>query len=113
MNNTNEYLTIREFDKIVIIDVSEKLIENGQYDLLVDNLADVAEKNKNVGVNLKAVRHLNSRTIYALSVAVRIIHQHSNHLYVIGASENVEALFYVNNLDRLFFIVPDEKDLIG
>ena len=107
-----EYLTIREFDKIVILDVQEKLIKDEQYNLLLDNLAEVTERKKNVGVNLKAIKHLNSRTIHVLLVAIKKIHHYSKELYIIGPSEKVEALLHVNNLDRILFIVDNEKELI-
>jgi len=107
-----EYLTIRELDKIVIVDIQEKLIEDDKYDLLLDTLAEVTERKKNVGINLKAIQHLNSRTIHVLLVAIKKIHHYSKELYIISPSETVEALFYMNNLDRILFIVANEKELI-
>jgi anti-anti-sigma factor len=107
-----KYLNVREFDKIIIVDIKENLIEDDQDDLLLATLAEVAERKKNVGVNLKTIRYLDSRIINVLQIALKKIHHHSKELYMVEPTESVKRLFYANNLDCVFSIVSNEKDLI-
>lgn len=103
--------TVRELDKIVIVDIHEQLIKEEQYGLLKDFLLRMMEKGKHVAVNLTTMPRINSGIINIFIVASKRIHDFSKELYLVSPSENAEALFYVNNLDRILNIVKDEKEL--
>jgi anti-anti-sigma factor len=102
---------VREYDKIIMVDVGEEVMKEEKYSLFNDRLHALLDKNKDVGVNLKALTYINSRMISILLLAAKEIHGHSKELYLIGASEKVEALLYVNGLDRIVYIVASEEGL--
>jgi anti-anti-sigma factor len=101
----------REYEKAVIVDVGEQVIKEEKYALFNDILLAVLDKDKDVGINLKALSYINSRMISILLLAAKEIHRRSRELYLIGASDKVEALLYVNGLDRIVFIVENEDNL--
>jgi len=109
----NEAVKIREFEKIIIVDVGDQVVKEEKYDFFGQTLFGIIAKKKNVGVNLKDLSYINSRVIGIFLQAAKEIHQHSRDLYLISASEKVEALLYVNGLDRIVYIVDKEEGLLA
>ena len=103
--------SLRELDKIVIVDIHEKLIKTEQFDLLNEMIMHVLEMGKNVAINLQEVAYINSGVIHIFISAVKKVHDNAKELYLVAPSESIKAMFYVTNLDRILNIIEEEKDL--
>lgn len=97
----------------MILDIHEQLIKEEQYEILRDQLRTLIITGKNVAVNLRNVPRINSGIIHIFITASKAIHDYGKDLFLVAPSENAEALFYVNNLDRILTIIKSEKELPG
>jgi len=105
-------IKIREYDKIIIIDLPE-FVNRGREDIDLKSIfMEVIAKNKNVGVNLKTTAHIDCGIVFALLTAERNIQQSGKQLYVIGASAQVKELLAGASINQIIPFINDEKDLL-
>jgi anti-anti-sigma factor len=102
----------REFEKIVIIDLPEKVVKGGQDIKLKAKLLEVIAKNKDVGVNMKATSFIDSGIVTALLSAEKAIQATGKKLYLISPSEQAQELFAVTSVNKIIAITDDEQNLL-
>ena len=105
-------IKIREYEKIIIVDLPEFInsIENVME--FQSTLMKVIGRKENVALNMKATVNIDSGVVVALLEAERAIQRHGKQLYIIAPSAQAKELLSVTYLTHVIPIINDEKDIL-
>ena len=106
-----DIITTREFDNLIIVDLPERVLKGGQDIRLKAKLLDVAEKRKNVGVNMKETAYIDSGIVTALLSAEKQISRYGKKLYIINPSSQARELFTITSVNRIIPVIDSEQEL--
>lgn len=108
MRNT---ILIREFKTSIIVDLPERVVKTELSVSLKNKLAELVDKKKDIGINLKQTTYVDSGIVTALLFAEKQMQKFGTKLYLIRPSDQAKELFAITSINRIISIIEDEKQL--
>lgn len=107
-------LKSREKDRVVILDISGKLMGGEDADLFRDIIHGLIEEGKKrVIVNLSGVRWVNSTGVGILITGYTTMRRNKGDLKLLNVSNKIQSILYVTKLNLIFECFDDEDEAIA
>lgn len=111
--NTQSIFSIKQEEKYYLLKVTiNKLDVSNSLDIK-QIILELKEKNlKNLIINLKEVKYIDSSGLSAILVAHKVCNEKNGIMVLCGVNEHVMKLIKISQLDRVLDILPTEEEAI-
>lgn len=111
--NTQSIFSIKQEEKYYLLKVTINKLDVSNSLEIKQIILELKEKNlKNLIINLKEVKYIDSSGLSAILVAHKVCNEKNGIMVLCGVNEHVMKLIKISQLDRVLDILPTEEEAI-